>query len=533
MKKSKILLPITTCLLTLFFTIIPVLKINAQTDTVGSADSYNGSAAAPTDNSWVSQGDAASNNQQSSLPSSIMLGGGDSSYNTFNSNSSAADNAAYQAKIKSLYTGYASSTSSQSSVGQSIGACIGSFVGNAMGSRLGSSLGDMFGSSGTTQQVPTDDKKTNYREETLNGVAFCAGNALINLMSDQIVAWINNGFKNPDGTKGPSFLSNPGSFFKQVADREAGAFFQSLGPIGNVVCKPFDLQIRLALLNDYKGGSGQQQCSLTSIKQNFANFGKGSNGFSGDFFQLTQQDQNNAMGSYFIARDKMAEGIKYTVAENKLEVDLGKGFLNFKKCVKYSTTTKDPNTGKAQCSEWQTTTPGSEVQASLDRAMGSKTHRLEIATNFNQIVSALVGQIVQMAVKGLSGQADSGSGGHNNTADNYGYPYVENTLTISSIYPISGKAGTIVTITGTGFTPTGNTIRFGNLGTENNPLYSLLNSPDGKNITFTVPLGNYLACFANAVPCAGAHSTYPGTYDISVINTNGVSSSNIFFTVVE
>ena len=92
--------------------------------------------------------------------------------------------------------------------------------------------------------------------------------------------------------------------------------------------------------------------------------------------------------------------------QNKMEIDLGKGFFNLKKCKKYSSTAVDPNTGKAQCSEWESTTPGAEVQASLDRAMGSKTHRLEIATNFNQIVSALVNQIVIQAMKGLTGGND-------------------------------------------------------------------------------------------------------------------------------
>jgi hypothetical protein len=327
--------------------------------------------------------------------------------NTTNSSMTTEQESAYMEELKQLYTGYDQAEGGNSSVLSSAASgCVGSFVGNWLGNKISDivsqkvsgAVGDMIAPS-----VPTDDKNqksANYRDEVMNGIAFCIGNGLIDAMSASIVQWINNGFKNPDGTSGPGFLTNPGKFFQQIADKEVGGFFQGLGPIGNVLCKPFDLQIRLALLNEYNNrGNYQQQCSLASIKDNFSNFG--STDYMGDWFELTQQPNNNAIGSYFIARDNLANGINYNVDQNKMEIDLGKGFLNLKKCVKYSETKKDPNTGKPECTQWQTTTPGTEVQASLDRALGSKTGRIEIATNFNQIVSALVNQIVIMSVEGL------------------------------------------------------------------------------------------------------------------------------------
>ena len=324
------------------------------------------------------------------------------------------DQAAYESQIRQMYTGYPGGTANgQSPASAAAGGCIGSFVGNWVGGIVSKGINSLIPqSAGELISIPTNDtqqKNANFRDETLNGIAFCIGNGLIDAMSASIVQWINNGFKNPDGTKGPGFVTNPNQFFRQIADREAGAFFQGLGPIGNVICKPFDLRIRLALLNEYNNnGYGQQQCTLSAIKQNFANL-QNSGDYMSDWFQLTQQDNNNAIGSYFIARKRMADGITYNIAQNTLELNLGKGFLNLKKCAKYSTTAKDPNSGKPQCTEWQTTTPGAEVQASLDRAMGSKTHRIEIATNFNQIISALVNQIVIQAVEGLRKDNDYGN----------------------------------------------------------------------------------------------------------------------------
>lgn len=76
-------------------------------------------------------------------------------------------------------------------------------------------------------------------------------------------------------------------------------------------------------------------------------------------------------------------------------------------------------------------------------------------------------------------------------------------LAITSLRPISGPVGTSVTITGSGFTTngTGNRIKFGNLGSEENPSYNL-NSADGKTLVFTVPSSNYFACwfFKGEVP---------------------------------
>ena len=276
--------------------------------------------------------------------------------------STGADQSAYASHLQSLYTGYDKGNGQQSPLAASAGSCIGSFVGNWIGGQVSKGLSSMFSSDSALKKlVPTDDtnqKSANYRDETLNGIAFCVGNGLITAITQSIVQWINNGFKNPDGTSGPSFLSNPSRFFRQMADREVGAFFQGLGPIGNVLCKPFDLQIRLSLLSQYNRRGNAGLCTLTSIKQNLSRFGNNGNGYLGDWFQLTQQDNNNAIGSYFIARQQLADGITYSVDQNKMEIDLGKGFLDLKTCSKYSNTVKDPNTGKYECTEWKHTTPG-------------------------------------------------------------------------------------------------------------------------------------------------------------------------------
>jgi hypothetical protein len=120
------------------------------------------------------------------------------------------------------------------------------------------------------------------------------------------------------------------------------------------------------------------------------------------------------------------------------------------------------------------------------------------------------------------------------SSDNY-FQITNGTTTstpaISYLSPSSGPVGTRVVIYGSGFTATGNKVKFGNLGNENNPRYSF-NSSDGRTLVFSVPSSNYMSCWDSYPACyAPAYSTQPGVYAVSVINGNGTSNS-VNFTVI-
>ncbi len=101
---------------------------------------------------------------------------------------------------------------------------------------------------------------------------------------------------------------------------------------------------------------------------------------------------------------------------------------------------------------------------------------------------------------------------------------------IFSLSPTSGVIGTQVTIHGSGFTSTGNKIKFGSLSSENNPSYSL-NSSDGQTLVFIVPTSNYFSCWYTQPACmVMAMMTQPGIYPVSVMNANGTSNA-LNFTV--
>ncbi len=89
-------------------------------------------------------------------------------------------------------------------------------------------------------------------------------------------------------------------------------------------------------------------------------------------------------------------------------------------------------------------------------------------------------------------------------------------LQISYLSPSSGGIGSTVTVVGSGFTATGNSVRFGN------GIISNLLSSNGTSITFTVP--SQLTGF-------GTQFVGLGVYNVSVTNGNGATSNAVPFTV--
>lgn len=123
----------------------------------------------------------------------------------------------------------------------------------------------------------------------------------------------------------------------------------------------------------------------------------------------------------------------------------------------------------------------------------------------------------------------SGNGGSNTTSASVSVYGTTNPPTanasISVVSPTAGSIGTTVTIYGSGFSSTGNVVRFGNGAIMNLP------STNGSMITFIVP--SYLAPYCpSGYACPQyAQMVTPGTYNISVQNANGSVSNSVPFTV--
>jgi len=89
-------------------------------------------------------------------------------------------------------------------------------------------------------------------------------------------------------------------------------------------------------------------------------------------------------------------------------------------------------------------------------------------------------------------------------------------ISITYLSPQQGGVGSVVTIYGTGFSTSGNTVHFGS-GVLTN-----LGSPDGRSISFTVP---------QQITGYGSQVLVVGTYNISVTNQRGATSNAVSYYV--
>ena len=106
------------------------------------------------------------------------------------------------------------------------------------------------------------------------------------------------------------------------------------------------------------------------------------------------------------------------------------------------------------------------------------------------------------------------------------YPSPSSTVQVQSASQTSGAIGTQVTLYGSGFTGD-NTVTFGYGVVVHIPSYN------GTSLTFTVPTSLEPLCRFSSPACMiVTRQTTPGTYPVSVQNTNGTSNS-INFTVTD
>jgi len=148
---------------------------------------------------------------------------------------------------------------------------------------------------------------------------------ILSMLTNQIITWIQGGGK-------PQFISDFGGFVSDAADQAGGIFVEQFLGAG-YLCEPFDIDIKIALL-DVQTFPMEAQCTLSDMGKNIENFYNDfSQGGWTEWIALTSP-QNNVYGAYAAAvKEKMKKEDKAREAALS-EVTTGKGFLSIKECVK-------------------------------------------------------------------------------------------------------------------------------------------------------------------------------------------------------
>ncbi len=174
---------------------------------------------------------------------------------------------------------------------------------------------------------------------------------------------------------------------------------------------------------------------------------------------------------------------------------------------------------------------GSEVQA-LQTALQKQNVSVNITGIFDSSTAAAVTAFQQkysaqiLAPIGLSTGTGFVGSATRSTLNNL-FRCVPTTVFVQGLNPSGAPVGASVTITGTGFSATGNNVHFGVGGIAN------VSSSDGTHLTFQVP-SNVGPCdlLAPGSPCAlFLQQVTPGSYPVLVSNNNGTSNTLTFVVI--
>ncbi len=266
-----------------------------------------------------------------------------------------------------------------------------------------------------------------FNDCILTPLAIKMARTMVRNISNSIVNWINGGFQGK-----PGFVTDFKGLVAESADQTIGNYIY--GTDLKFLCQPFSVKIRLQLATKYQRKFQEEiRCTLSSVTGNVNSF-VNNNGGTGwnNWLELTTQPQNNQYGAYLIAESELASRIQNQLDQITKTLDRGQGFLDYKVCddkvppgekETQAEATARANAAKASLEEYGTqyvsqkdadptprcktggrvVTPGSLVGEQANKVLGGWADQLNLATEIDQIVGALISQFADKMISGAQG----------------------------------------------------------------------------------------------------------------------------------
>ena len=225
---------------------------------------------------------------------------------------------------------------------------------------------------------------------TWDSIAIAIAKVALEQILQATTDWVRRGFEG-----NPAYATDPAQFFTKIADNVAGEFIR--GSELGFLCSPFQTKIRLAL-QQYYTQRRRFQCSVTGIISNldafYNDFSQG--GWDG-WFAMTQNDFGNPYGSYLQGQIELDNRIAKAVGIQSQQLNWNSGFLSWSECVE-----EDFMTGECM-KRGPVQTPGKVIESQLEGVLGSGLRQLELADEFDELVSALFAQLLKQIVFNVRG----------------------------------------------------------------------------------------------------------------------------------
>lgn len=249
-----------------------------------------------------------------------------------------------------------------------------------------------------------------------DSVAYAAGQALLNQLTDNTISWIRGGFQGS-----PSFDINPEKLLTDLADSVAGSTARQIRGLAicdfdptfkNDLANMVELSTRSDANNKF---AAQVQCPFPSLNFSTSGFYSGaSNAFQQNggwqAFEASLSDRGNAFGVAIIANQELIARQQSAQDVQEKKLARSSGFLDIidtndctypegQAAFDAIDWTNDPQ-GRAiyQRMYCNTKTPGKIAGDQLTKALGVNMDKVGFVDNVNKILSTLVTALTQSAV---------------------------------------------------------------------------------------------------------------------------------------
>jgi len=272
-----------------------------------------------------------------------------------------------------------------------------------------------------TVNAPVQNLKDadSVQQRFLDCITRAVGRAVVNQITSSVVNWINGGFNGS-----PSFVQNYQQFFANVADLAAGEYIK--GSALSFLCSPFQAQIKIAIAKSYANrNSNGSSCTLSSATKNINNFINGNFNSGGwpALLNFTTIPVNNPYGAYAYAQIGLNRAQQQAIERANKNITPG-GFIGYvqtydckaggagsnNQYINNSSFLSPPQAAAQICPsncKCKTATPGSVIESTLNSTESSTLNQLNLAKSFDEIMSALITQLItktlQQGLSNLSG----------------------------------------------------------------------------------------------------------------------------------
>ncbi len=249
---------------------------------------------------------------------------------------------------------------------------------------------------------------------SLDSIMFCIINEIITYITQSTIAWINSGF---DGN--PVFIQNPGALMQRVASQEANNFIytaangtqravsagvhQSLGAVANQavgLTGRLGESVTRGLIGSYQRDSSG---NFVPMRPTLSDAQMRNSRYLGNWAAEGQRfypgNYNPVSGAYAPLAYSYIPGMNAQIAQQQqmtaMQAEWNSGYYPFTACPPGQ---ERPADGSCNPNSTQAIVQGSQVKGESEARNLTKYIRTATANSFDSIITALVNQLVKVAI---------------------------------------------------------------------------------------------------------------------------------------